>query len=389
MSSPDTALPSKAVQLKSFDTASQIFQARFTPCGTTLLAACMDASVRRWTLVEPPPAAPAPDPLADAEPAKAAPPKKPVRAAKPPPPPPYELRELEPLTGFQGWVHSVALHPTKPATFAADTWGKLESWNSLEEKARRNWSVPEAHDGWIRQIALSHDGSQILTCGLDRWVRLWDAETGRKLAELQHPQPVYALAFHPAGGECVFSDVRGDIHVASLAPFKTVRTISAPDFFLLARMQEVSGLRQLRFSDQGATLLAVGAKPSTGGFVEATPMLVRLEFSSGKVLDTVKIGAPKDGFMLDLDWHPKGFHAVALSGQPGTGRLVLLKAGDKEPFFSDPSPANCQSVTLHPRGDLLVVVATNKNSSGNGKPVSKDGEYQPNSSPLLLYRLEA
>ena len=388
MSSQDTVLPSKAVQLRSFDTASQIFQARFTPCGTTLLAACMDASVRRWTLLEPQPAEPAPDLLAPPESAKSAPSTKPVRPAKPPPPPPYELRELEPLTGFRGWVQTVALHPNKPATFAADTWGKLESWNSLEQKARRNWSNPEAHDGWIRQIAVSPDGSKVVSCGLDQWVRLWDAESGRKIAELQHSLPVYALAFHPSAGELVFSDVRGDSHVATLAPFKTVRAISVPDFFLLARMQEVSGLRQLRFSDQGATLLAAGAKPSTGGFVEATPMLVRIEFSSGKVLDTVKIGTPKDGFMLDLDSDPRGFHAVALSGQPGAGRLVFLKAGDKEPFFSDPSPANCQSVTFHPRGNLLVVAATNKNSSGNGKPLSKDGAYEANTSPLLLYRLE-
>jgi hypothetical protein len=346
----------------------------------------MDASVRRWSLIEPSPATPPSESLTDPDTAKSAPAKKTTKTAKPPP---YEMLELEPLTGFQGWVQTVALHPNKPTTFAADTWGKLESWHSLGEKARRNWSNPEAHNGWIRQIAVSRDGSHIVTCGLDRWVRLWDAETGRKISELQHPQSVYALAFHPAGAELVFSDVRGDIHVAALAPFKTVRTIHAPDFFLLARMQEVSGLRQIRFCDEGNTLLAAGAKPSTGGFVEATPMLLRIEFSSGKTLETVKIGAPKDGFMLDLDWHPKGFHAVALSGQPGTGRLVLLKAGDKEPFFSDPSPANCQSVTLHPRGDLLVVAATNKNSSGNGKPVSKDGEYQANTSPLLLYRLEA
>jgi hypothetical protein len=67
---------------------------------------------------------------------------------------------------------------------------------------------------------------------------------------------------------------------------------------------------------------------------------------------------------------------------------VLLKPGDKEPFFSYPCPANRQSVALHPRGGLLVVPATNKNSSGNGKPVSTDGEYQPNTATLLLYRLE-
>lgn len=386
MSFSETVLPYKAIFIKSFETVSQIFRVRFTPCGTSLLAACMDASVRRWSLVEPPSAAPAPDSLTDAEPAKAAPPKKTAKTAKPPP---YELHELEPLTGFQGWVHTVALHPTRQAIFAADSWGKLESWNSLGEKAQRNWSNPEAHNGWIRQIAVSQDGSKIATCALDRWVRLWDAETGRKISELRHSKPVYALEFHPAGAELVFSDDRGDMHVAPVAPFKTVRTIHAPDFFLLARMQEVGGLRQIRFCDQGATLLAAGAKPSSGGFVEAVPMLLRIDFSSGKTLESVKIGTPKDGFMLDLDWHPKGFHAVALSGQPGTGRLVLLKAGEKEPFFSDPSPANCQSVTLHPRGDLLVVAATNKNSSGNGKPVSRDGEYQANTSPLLLYRLEA
>ena len=102
------------------------------------------------------------------------------------------------------------------------------------------------------------------TCGSDRWVRRREADSGRKIAELRHSEAVYALAFHPAGGELVFSDVPGDIHVATLAPFQTTRSIGMPDFFLRARMQEVSGLRQLHFGDRGSALLAARAKPSTG-----------------------------------------------------------------------------------------------------------------------------
>ena len=401
MSSPDNSLPTKAVALKTFETPSQIFDARFTPCGTILLAACMDSCVRRWSLIEPPPKDAPPskdakdaalDPLAGVEPSKDVTPKKaPSKEApkgKAPPPPPYDLRELPPIEGFQGWVQAFALHPKNPVAFAADTWGKLESWSTLDEKPQRHWSVPEAHNGWIRHIAVSQDGSQIATCAQDRFIRLWDAATGKKLAELQHTEPVFALTFHPDGKQLVFADLHSKIHILSVSPFQPVRSIETAEFFLLSRMQEVSGLRRLRFSEDGTTLFAAGAKPSSGGFVEATPMIVRIEFSSGKTLETLKIGAPKDGFVLDLDWHAKGFHAAAFSGQPGVGRLALIKPGAKEPFFADTNPSNCQSVTLHPGGELLVVVATNKNSGGNGKRIAKDG-YPANNSPLVLYRLEA
>ena len=59
------------------------------------------------------------------------------------------------------------------------------------------WKNDAAHDGWLRQIAVSPDGARIATCGLDQFVRVWDAAAGKKIAEHKCVEDVYALTFDP------------------------------------------------------------------------------------------------------------------------------------------------------------------------------------------------
>jgi WD40 repeat protein len=210
-------------------------------------------------------------------------------------------------------------------------------------------------------------------------VRLWDAQLGKKLAEVCHAEEVYGVTFSADGKRLAYSDLHCNVILSDAGTLAPQGSVALTEFFLLARMQEVTGLRQLRFTPDGTSLLAVGCKPSTGGFVEGVPLWVEVDLASGKVRESVKMGGAKDGFVLDLARHPEGFHLGALSGQPGA----------KEPFFSDATLANCQSVALHPAGQLAVVACTSKGSNGNGKPVTKDGQYLANTSPLHFFAIQS
>ncbi len=60
--------------------------------------------------------------------------------------------------------------------------------------------VIDAHRDVILGLAFSPDGNTLATCGYDRLVKLWDANTGKPLRTLKdHSDSVYSVAFSPDG----------------------------------------------------------------------------------------------------------------------------------------------------------------------------------------------
>src|SRR5262249_31692728 len=58
----------------------------------------------------------------------------------------------------------------------------------------------DAHQRWVRSLAVSPDGGRLATGSFDARVRLWDAHTGRLLHSLEaHTEPVHRVAFSPDG----------------------------------------------------------------------------------------------------------------------------------------------------------------------------------------------
>ncbi len=333
----------------------QLGLVRYSPCGQFLVAGSFEAQVRRWST-----------------------------AAEP-------MTELPPLKGHNGWVQALAFHPDGKRLFTADSWGRLCCWPFTEKEPKPLWQLPEAHNGWIRQLAVSPDGKMLASCGRDGVVRLWSPETGQKVQELtDHKEDVFAVAFHPDGKTLVSGDLKGVIRCWDLATVKCQRQIDAKPMFLHDRLQDVGGVRCLTFAQNGSLLLAGGSQPKGGGFVEATPLLLAYDWTSGQLKHTVKFGAEKDGFVLDMAWHPAGFVMAVTSGQPGSGKFLLHRLEDAQPFFSSTGMANCHALAVHPNGKRLIVSATNGNSSGNGrvKGANKD-EYPGNYSPLHIWEMPA
>ena len=67
-----------------------------------------------------------------------------------------------------------------------------------------------AHQGWVRSIAVSPDGSQAATCGNDHKVKLWSLADGKAQMDLPgHSRPVYRVAYTTDGKSLVSADLMG------------------------------------------------------------------------------------------------------------------------------------------------------------------------------------
>lgn len=336
-------------EIKVLTTDRQLGVLRFSPCGKFLFAGSLDNLVRRWDATVP------------------------------------EFPELPPLAGHNGFVQALAFGGEVPALITGDSWGELRAWPYAEAAPQPAWKVPAAHDGWIRQIAVSPDRKLLATCGIDKTVRLWLAADGQKQQELAgHAHDVYSVAFHPDGKSLVSGDLKGVVKHWDLSTGKPVRELDAGVFYHYDRIQDIGGVRCLAFDAKGETLICGGSKPLTGGFVEGTPVVILFDFASGAPRETVEVGQKQDGFVFDMHVHADGFIMAVTSGQPGKGQLLYRRPGEPAPFFVL-AMQNCHSLSLHPDGRRLAVCSTSGGSNGNGRVVNEKGEYVGSWSPVHLF----
>ena len=108
------------------------------------------------------------------------------------------------------------------------------------------------HEHDVVGLALSPDGSLLVTGSTDRTARVWDVATGRELLERLHEDDLEAATFAPDGRTIATADDK--THVWSVDDGALIHTFDVPGF-------------RLAFSPDGAWL-AVGTKAGEVVFVE-------------------------------------------------------------------------------------------------------------------------
>jgi WD40 repeat protein len=332
---------------KPFNPGVQINRLRFSLDGKWLAAACFDGKVRRWDMTT------------------------------------QEPTEHAALSGHNGWVSALVF--SKSALFSVDSWGRLIAWESALKEPKQLWSVGDAHNGWVRDVALSRDSSRLATCGKDGFVRFWNPANGQKTAEFDAKADVLSLSFSPDNNSILAGDLFGMVRAFAIPSGRVAHTFEIKELHKLDRIQDVGGVKCLLVSGDGKTLFAAGGEPKTGGFVQAIPLLVAFDLATGKRRGQYKGTNENEGYVTDLSWHSAGYVIGTTSGQPGQGKLFCWQSGEAKPFFLGGKLPNCHSVALHPNGDRLAVSGTNTNSSGNGRVKGAGGDYPANSSPIQVW----
>ncbi|MEO2089961.1 MAG: hypothetical protein ABGY75_10755 [Gemmataceae bacterium] len=248
-----------------------------------------------------------------------------------------------------------ASNTTRPFTlFTADYHGKLFWWDGAGDDPTPT-RVVEAHDGWVRAVAVSPDGKRVATCGNDQRVRVWSATDGKLLHQFDgHASHVYNVAFHPTEDRLVSADLKGVIKDWDATTGKPVREFDAKVLhkYDSGFAADIGGARGMAFDATGQTLACTGITNVSNAFAGVgNPLVVLIDWATGKPKNLT----PKDAFQgtgWGIHLHRDGF--AVLGGGGGQGRLWFWKLADSTNVHTVSVPTNVRDMAVHPDGTALA-----------------------------------
>lgn len=234
--------------------------------------------------------------------------------------------------GHTSYVTDVVLAGPNLVTCGYDQ--KLCWWSVEEKRLIRSF---EAHDRWIRRIAVSPDGKLVASVADDMQCKIWSADSGELTQTLtghqettphHYPSMLYAVAWSQDGDSLVTADRVGKVHVWDVNTGDIVAKLEAPTMYTWdprARRHSIGGIRSVAFSTDGKQL-AVGGIGKIGNIDHlGGPARIEIfDLASSKRIHEIE--SPKfKGLVEGIQYGESGKWLMACGGDH-KGFLMILDA---------------------------------------------------------------
>jgi WD40 repeat protein len=268
----------------------------------------------------------------------------------------------------QAWVRSIVPLPDGQSLVTGGYDGRLTWWPTAGDPPKAIRSI-DAHDGWIRAVALSPDAATLASVGNDLVVRIWNARDGSLVKELsgqppseaalRHDSYIYNVAFHPDGASLVTGDLMGQLIHWNLESGQPQRTWSAESLskYDTTFRAQIGGFRSMVFNADGSKLYASGITKVTNAFAGVgDPSVVEFDWAEAKQAIEYVSKPTLRGVAWGAEVLPDGSIAAAHGGSGGN--LIFWNAGTAEAAHQLKLPQNARDLDLHSDGLRLAVAGS-------------------------------
>lgn len=258
------------------------------------------------------------------------------------------------------WVRALTLADAGKTLITGGYDGRLIWWDALIETPAPLRTV-EAHDGWIRSIAVSPDGKLVASVGNDLIVKIWNVADGKLVKELKgHESYIYNVVFHPSGKTLVTGDLYANLFEWDLESGTKKREWKSESLSKYDKgfRAQIGGFRGMMFDSTGNQLACSGITNVSNAFAGVgNPSIVIFDYAKNEqVIEHLSKG-PLQGVAWNVALHPDKT-VIGSSGGSG-GYLLFWKPGEKEAFHQVKMPSDVRDFSLSKDGRYIAAAHAN------------------------------
>ena len=268
----------------------------------------------------------------------------------------------------ESYVTGVAIAGSQIVTCGFDR--RLIWWNAETRKPER--TIADAHQRFIRDCQASPDGKFVVSVGDDMVAKVWHGQSGELLRELRghdpmtphhYPSMLYACAISADSQYIATADKTGKIIVWQASDGAQLAKLDCVEMYTWdpkQRRHSIGGVRSLAFSPDG-NYLAVGGMGQVGNIdhLEGKARVEIFQWRSSTKTHTYADNEFK-GLVQSLAFHPSGNWLMAAGGD-NSGFLMFFDLKEpKKSIRDEKAPMHIHRATLNESGDSIYAVGHNR-----------------------------